>query len=333
MSLTPLDFTLTVLAVLEAIGGAALLRRENRLRKRAEKAARESQERTVEIQHLARIGNWELDTLTYQIQWSDETFHVFGRVPGSQEPDFADILLAIHPEDAPVFDCAIERAINHGEPYCLDMRIRLPDGAQRHIHAQGSPVYDNNGRVVRLIGTVLDITERKHLENRLAKEAAIDPLTGLSNRRSIMAELEHGLRLAAEAQSPYTFCICDIDSFKSINDTYGHPAGDEVLKALAQTIKAELRGQDMPGRLGGDEFCILLPRTNAVQAQVCVERIHRRLETVAFAAAEGRSYGITATFGIAEYSPGMTEEALIDAADKALYTAKRRSPNCIQLAV
>jgi diguanylate cyclase (GGDEF)-like protein len=333
MLLTPFEFALTVLAVAEAAGGAALLWREKRLRKRAEQAARESLERTVEIQRLARIGNWELDTQTYEIRWSDETFRVFGRAPGSEEPDFADILLAIHPEDAPVFDRAIQRAITHGESYRLDLRVRTPDGAQKHVQAQGSPVCDENGRVVRIIGTFLDITERKRVENKHAREAALDPLTGLANRRSVVAELEQGLRIAAETQSFYAFCLCDVDNFKSINDTYGHPAGDEVLKSLARIIKAELRGQDIPGRMGGDEFCILLPRTTALQAQACAERIRRRLETATFAAGEGRSYNVTATFGISEYSPGMTEIALIEAADQALYRAKRSSGNSTQLAV
>jgi PAS domain-containing protein len=209
MPITPLDASLMVLATVEAVVAAFLLRRETLLRQQAERVARESQERSVEIQRLARIGTWEYDMVTEQIRWSDETFHIFGRTPGSQEPDFADILLAIHPEDSPVFDNAIERAINDGESYYLDMRIRLPEGTQKDIQAQGSPVRDTHGR------------------------------------------------------------------------------------------------------LGGDEFCVLLPRTTAAQAQTCVERIRRRLQAAAFANGEATSYGVTATFGIAGLSPGMTEAALL----------------------
>jgi diguanylate cyclase (GGDEF)-like protein len=322
-----------VLATVEAVVAAFLLRRETLLRRQAERVARESQERSVENQRLARIGTWEYDIVTEQIRWSDETFHIFGRTPGSQEPDFADILLAIHPEDSPVFDRAIERAINDGESYYLDTRIRLPEGTQKDIQAQGSPVRDTHGRVVRLIGTLLDITDRKRLENRLAIEATVDPLTGLANRRWVISELARGVGAALGSQSPYSFCICDVDKLKHINDTYGHHAGDEVLKAVALAIRAELRGQDMPGRLGGDEFCVLLPRMTAAQAQTCVERIRRRLQAAAFANGEGISYGVTATFGIAGLSPGMTEAALFEAADQALYAAKRRSGNAIEAAV
>jgi diguanylate cyclase len=168
---------------------------------------------------------------------------------------------------------------------------------------------------------------------RLAIEATVDPLTGLANRRWVLSESARGVREALENQSPYSLCLGDVDNLKNINDTYGHHAGDEVLKAVALAIRAELRGQDMPGRLGGDEFCALLPRTAAAQAQICVERIRRRLQAMAFADGEGRSYGVTATFGIAGLSPGMTETALFEAADQALYAAKRRSGNAIEVAV
>jgi len=327
--ITPLEGSLALLATVEA----GFLWRAILLRRQAERAARESQERTVEIQRLARIGNWEYDVVTEQICWSDETFHIFGHAAGSQEPDFADILLAIHPEDSPLFDRAIQRAINDGESYRLDLRIRVPDGTQKDIHAQGSPVRDKHGRVVRLIGTLLDITERKRLENKLAVEATVDPLTGLANRRWVMSELGRGVREAQANRSPFAFCICDLDKFKHINDTYGHQAGDEVLKAAALAIRQELHSQDMPGRLGGDEFCVLMAGTAAVQARIGIERLRRRLQALTFADAEGCSYGITASFGIAELSPGMTETALLEAADQALYAAKRRSRNSVEVAV
>ena len=108
-----------VLATFEAVVAVFLLQPEISLRMLAERVARESRQRTIEIQRLARIGNWEYAIVTEQIRWSDETFHIFGRIPGSQEPDFADILLAIHPEDSPVFDRAIERAIDLRQPLVI----------------------------------------------------------------------------------------------------------------------------------------------------------------------------------------------------------------------
>jgi diguanylate cyclase len=149
----------------------------------------------------------------------------------------------------------------------------------------------------------------------------------------VVSELSRGVREAVESQSPYAVCICDVDKFRNINDTYGHPAGDEVLKAVALAIRAELHGRDLPGRLGGDEFCILLPRTAAAQARICAERLRRRLQAIAFADGKGRSYGVTATFGIAGLSPGMTETALFEDAEEALFTAKRRSRNHVEVTV
>jgi PAS domain-containing protein len=136
-----------------------LLRRERARVRLAKREAAESRSQLIEIQQLARIGNWEFDLINDQIGWSAETFHIFGLPPGSEEPEFADVLLAVEPEDRSLFDQAIQCAIGEGQPYRLDLRIRTPEGTQRFIHAQGSAVYGEAGVVVRLIGTVLDITE------------------------------------------------------------------------------------------------------------------------------------------------------------------------------
>jgi PAS domain S-box-containing protein len=140
---------------------AWLLRRERAMARLAERDATDNRARLVEIQQLARIGNWEFDLINDQIRWSAETFRIFGLPPGSEEPEFADVLLAVEPEDRSLFDQAIQRAIGEGQPYRLDLRIRTPEGTQKFIHAQGSAACGDAGAVVRLIGTVLDITSEK----------------------------------------------------------------------------------------------------------------------------------------------------------------------------
>ena len=323
---------LIALLAAQTLASAFFLRREKARRELAEREAAESRARMVEIQELARIGTWEFDLQTDQIRWSAETFHVFGLPSGSEEPEFADVLLAVAAEDRPLFDRAIEQAISEGRPYRLDLRIRTPEGTQKFIHAQGSAVHGDAGAVVRLIGTVLDITDRKREENRLAEQARRDTLTGLANRRYFSSELEHEIRAAREAMSALSVCMCDIDKFKQVNDHHGHAAGDEVIRALARCLTEGVRRDDLAARWGGDEFCILFPATNGGDAQICVERIRQKLESLVFTTEQGQQYGVSGSFGIAELRPGMSSAGLLELADQALYCAKQQGRNRVSLA-
>jgi diguanylate cyclase (GGDEF)-like protein/PAS domain S-box-containing protein len=321
---------LTVLLAAQTLAFVSFLRREKALRALAQQDAAECRVRMVEIQELARIGNWEFDLIQDQIRWSAETFHIFGLPPGAEEPEFADVRLAVDPEDRHLFDQAIERAIAEGQPYRLDLRIRTPEGTQKFIHAQGSAVYGEVGAVVRLIGTVLDITDRKREENRLAEQARLDTLTGLANRRYFSSELENEIRAAREAAHPLSVCMCDIDKFKHVNDRYGHGAGDEVIRVLARCLTEGVRRGDIAARWGGDEFCVLFPGT--ADAQISVERIRQRLEWLVFTTEKGQQYSVTGTFGIAELRPGMNSADLLELADQALYHAKQQGRNRLALA-
>jgi len=323
---------LTGLLTAQTLAFVSFLRREKARRALAEQDAGECRVRMVEIQKLARIGNWEFDLINDQIRWSAETFHIFGLPPGSEEPEFADVLLAVDPEDRPLFDQAIERAISVGQPYRLDLRIRTPDGTQKFINAKGSAVYGEVGAVVRLIGTVLDITDRKREENRLAEQARRNTLTGLANRRHFSSELEHEIRAAREATHPLSLCMCDIDKFKHVNDHYGHGAGDEVIRALARCLADGVRRGDLAARWGGDEFCILFPGTGSTSVQICVERIRQKLESLVFTTEKGQQYCVTGIFGIAELRPGMSSADLVELADQALYRAKQQGRNRLALA-
>lgn len=158
----------------------------------------------------------------------------------------------------------------------------------------------------------------------------IDPLTRIWNRRGITTLLEREWAKAIRYNYPVSLAVADIDHFKSINDNYGHGAGDAVLQAVAKLFLAELRGEDALARMGGEEFLIMLPGSNASQAQKIVERLRITLEKTNISTGD-KDIQVTSSFGVATTMPGpnaMSIDALIAHADKALYEAKRSGRNC-----
>lgn len=167
---------------------------------------------------------------------------------------------------------------------------------------------------------------------RTAKyHVAHDTLTGLASRQSLMAEIDQAIVAANRFARPLSVCICDIDRFKSINDTYGHAAGDEILAAFGKLVRGGVRKGDIAGRLGGDEFCIVLPQTTADRAAPLMERLREQWERLLYYSPDGDSYSVTASFGVVQLNGEKSAKALLHAADKALYCAKGQGRNRIHL--
>jgi len=167
----------------------------------------------------------------------------------------------------------------------------------------------------------------KKKNEELEKLSITDSLTGLFNRRQLMEVLEIEGRRNLRHQRPFSVLMLDVDRFKKLNDTYGHLAGDEVLKKLAWILKQETRDVDHAARYGGEEFLIMLPDTNIDGASEVGERIRARIEREKYAF-DGKEMKVTASIGIACCPvEGGAAEALIARADKALYKAKRGGRN------
>lgn len=151
-----------------------------------------------------------------------------------------------------------------------------------------------------------------------------DPLTSLSNRRCFDASLARELADAKARGLPLCLVMGDIDNFKKINDLYGHQIGDEILKTFAAVLTDNMHARDTVARYGGEEFAIILPETHIESARQLTERVRRKVESLQLAVAEsGKQIGtVTASFGIAELTPGDDAEALIQRADHKLYEAK-----------
>jgi diguanylate cyclase (GGDEF)-like protein len=170
---------------------------------------------------------------------------------------------------------------------------------------------------------------------RLAKAfraalAELDPLTGVLNRQSMLAELERERSRSRRAGHPCCLALGDLDHFKRINDTHGHVVGDQVLAAAAEIFLSGLRPYDALFRYGGEEFLFCLPETAAQQAALALERLRERLDSAPLPIA-GKSLAITASFGIAQMADKVSVEETIARADAALYRAKSLGRNRIEI--
>ena len=166
----------------------------------------------------------------------------------------------------------------------------------------------------------------KHMQDLLIEYANVDPLTGIPNRRALMERLRKEWMRVQRHGGTLSFIMADIDHFKRVNDTYGHSIGDEVLQKVAQAIVSQCREIDLPGRYGGEEFAIVVPDETSEGAGELAERCRQAASDVRVNM-EGQDVQVTASFGIAEVRDAPSIEALIKAADEALYHAKQAGRN------
>ena len=177
--------------------------------------------------------------------------------------------------------------------------------------------------------------KRKRYNDRLRRSvretielAVTDGLTGLYNRRYLDNHMRQLIDRAVARGRPLSICVTDIDRFKSVNDTYGHDAGDEVLRELSRRIRQTVRGADLACRLGGEEFVVVMPETDAAMAEMVAERLRAGIETTPFTVAErALTLSITASLGLATLRSGETPDTFLKRADEALYLAKRTGRN------
>jgi diguanylate cyclase (GGDEF)-like protein len=232
--------------------------------------------------------------------------------------------------------------------YVLDGRNES-DANSRHIHPLAAVplIYqkrfmgallvrsDDSTRVweeneILLLRTVADqvtvAVSHARLFSQMQQQALTDGLTGCFNRRSFEMQLERDLHLATRMRLPISLILLDLDNFKHVNDTYGHDAGDVVLRLLAEGLRDELRGVDTAARYGGEEFAVILPQAGTDGALIVAERLRRRIEQM-----EVPGVGhVTASFGVATFPQhASSRDTLVVAADRALYDAKNAGRNCV----
>jgi len=180
-----------------------------------------------------------------------------------------------------------------------------------------------------LASSATKVTELKQYLETVKKEASTDSLTGIANRKAFDKRLAECIDEAAEQHAPMTLMMVDIDFFKKFNDTYGHPAGDQILRLVARTLVSNVKGQDMAARYGGEEFAIILPATPVAAGMRVAEVLRKAVESkeVTNKVSNQTLGSISISVGVAELTPGEDPAALLERADKALYEAKKTGRN------
>ena len=240
------------------------------------------------------------------------------------EPDF--LRSHVHPEDLDYFNQQIQAYSNGPGTLSFDYRMFHRNGKVVDIRSINTLNYDETGALV-CRGLMLNITEQKQNEKRIAYLAEHDALTGLFNRRRFQEELERALVYTERFKQQSALMFIDLDQFKYINDTLGHQAGDEYLCMVARRLAGSLRKVDILGRLGGDEFGIILPNTTPEEVEHVVKHVLQRLVTDTDSVEILRT-PITASIGIVLFPRhGTVPGELLAKADAAMYSAKDKGRN------
>jgi len=214
-----------------------------------------------------------------------------------------------------------------GKATQVEAALKRKDGEVIWVSTSASVRSAPDGRPLYIEGLARDISERKRMEEQLLAMSRIDLLTGACNRSYFMERSEEVVKMIRRYQHSATVMMSDLDHFKSINDRYGHQAGDLVLQAFAKICRNEIRESDIFGRMGGEEFALMLPETSIHEAKILAERI--RVATAALAITfEGQVVGVSVSTGLAQVGDGERAlESALRLADIAMYKAKENGRN------
>jgi len=298
-----------------------------------------SQQRVFKAQQIARLGHWEHHFETGRFHLSAQNPAQFGVIdPNRYESIFEQIV----PAERHTVERLIEEAQGEGRPFSLNYRIVLANGQERIIFNQGEIVRDRKNRPSMIVGVVQDITELKQAEDQIRYLAFYDNLTGLANRSLFR---EHWTKIrpqAARSGKKIAILFIDLDHFKRINDTLGHPAGDKVLITVADRLKSVLRQSDVISRakseepmsiisrLGGDEFTVLSASFSSLDHIAnLAERIIQIIEQPILL--KDQAIALSASLGISVYPDDSDDlDILLKNADTAMYEAKEKGRNNFQ---
>jgi diguanylate cyclase (GGDEF)-like protein len=296
--------------------------------RRAVNASAEAIKELRRIHRIARIGSWRVIIEGGHTLWSDEMHDLVGDDPRHFVPRFESLLDLFAAADRPQFEAAFNTVIALKQGTTIEARGNETIGPERWFWTDMQPECDAGGAIFAVRGICQEVTERKSAFERIRHLARHDSLTGLANRSHLSEQLEHILAEAARRRETVAVLCFDLDGFKSVNDLYGHAAGDEVLREMAKRLTGHVRETDIVARIGGDEFVVV---------QVCgqqpeaAQSLARRLldEVMGNMVLKGQAeIALSTSIGIAYYpDDASTATDLLAHADRALYWIKSEGRN------
>ena len=294
-------------------------------------------DRDVQLRYAlteASDGLWDWNLLTNEVFFSPQLKRMLGYGPHEMTPTLETWANNVHPEDASRVRRALqEHTQGLRERYEAEYRLRNRNGHYLWVHDRGRVCErDAQGQPTRVVGMVQNITDRKHAEQTLQRQAAHDALTGLLNRRECERILPQQLQRCQRQALSMGLCLLDLDHFKDINDRFGHQVGDHVLQTVAREVKSQVRATDYLFRWGGEEFLWISIGMDCEQVQHAAERLRQSVEALQWPEVP-ELQGISGSFGLAMFPEhGQRVDELFLAADSALYRAKAQGRNRVEIA-
>ena len=275
-------------------------------------------------------GVWDWNVKTQVTLFTKQWKAMLGYAEVDISNDFQAWVSLIHHEDVDLTLKTLNRYLNNeSAQYSVEHRLLCKDKSWKWVLSRGMIVEHDeiDGSPVRMVGTHTDITERKRSEELIWNQANFDTLTGLPNRRMFFYKLSEEIKRSSRLQSKFALMFLDLDGFKSVNDQYGHQAGDYVLIEAARRIKSKIREYDTFARLGGDEFTIIMGLKDDINAYENVAQNVINAFNLPFLEVD-ISCKVSVSIGVAIFPyNGDTANMLLSNADKAMYKAKSNGKN------
>lgn len=275
-----------------------------------------------QAERMANIGSWRLTLADNRTEWSEQTYAIHGIPAGDGKP--LDVALDFYPAEArKIIANALDRTMKTGEPFEVETDFTTAQGEYRRVRSMGE-LEMAEGQPVAVIGVFQDITSRFMMEEALRHAAHTDELTRIASRGRFNEFVDDRIRMTTSAGERCALLLIDLDHFKAVNDRFGHPVGDEVLRVLASRLKATYLSNCFAARLGGDEFVLLV--TDQALLKDLSGMLRRLLSELQYSvSSNGVTLAVSATIGACWLGGEVTDRGqLLRNADKALYEAKRK---------